>query len=75
MSAPPFANATEGDAFVANRCRCCPLYDHEVDGPCDQFTPAFFGEWPDILYRTRPTRDNPLGVECDWYQQAIEDDS
>lgn len=59
--AAPFANGTEGDMWMANRCCRCVHRDEEFDGPCVEFTPAFLGEWPEILYRADT---NILGVEC-----------
>jgi hypothetical protein len=56
----PFSNSTDGELFTANRCDRC--VHTTVDGdPCDDFTPAYLGEWPEILYRSP---DGPSGVEC-----------
>lgn len=63
MSAP-FSNGTEGDLFMSNRCQRCAHWDDDLDLSCDDFTPAFFGEWPEILYRVPRSQQNPLGVEC-----------
>jgi hypothetical protein len=60
----PFSGSTSGELFTANRCGRCAhrVADGEFAGePCDDFTPALFGEWPEILYRSDST---PVGVEC-----------
>lgn len=35
-----------------------------VGEPCQDFDPAYFGEWPEILTKVPINDDNPVGVEC-----------
>lgn len=56
----PFYDATSGEMFVAGRCDRC-VHRLGEDEPCDEFTPALVGEWPEILFRSDST---PVGVEC-----------
>lgn len=65
----PFANGTEGDMFVAHRCMRCAYWDHKVEAPCEGFTPAFFGQWPEILYRTTST---VVGVDCRNFLKVVD---
>lgn len=58
MSAP-FSNSDAGDTFVGARCARC-VHRTTEDDPCDEFTPAYFGEWPAILV----SADTPVGVDC-----------
>lgn len=65
---PPFANGTEGELFMANRCQRCVHWDHEDDVPCDDFDAAYFGEWPEIFYKADT---NILGVECRKFEAVL----
>ncbi len=62
----PFSNADCGEMFTFNRCARCRHrgWIEGPDDPCDAFTPAYLGEWPDILYPVPITEANPVGVEC-----------
>lgn len=64
----PFSNSTDGEMFTGARCRVCrhrgSEFDDAPDVPCDDFTPAYLGEWPEILYRVPRSTANPVGVEC-----------
>ena len=62
MSAP-FSNSDAGDTFVGARCARC-VHRTTEDDPCDEFTPAYFGEWPAILV----SADTPVGVDCTKFQ-------
>lgn len=59
---PPFSNSETGELFIANRChRCAHRVRDPIEAyPCADFTPAYIGQWPEILYRA----SNPAGVEC-----------
>jgi hypothetical protein len=59
----PFSNSDDGELFIGNRCNRC-AHRIELDEPCDEFTPAYLGEWPTILTRVPINDDNPIGVEC-----------
>lgn len=60
----PFSNGTDGELFTANRCDRCTRRAEIDDGPCEEFTPAYFDEMPEILFRVPRSAANPVGVEC-----------
>lgn len=63
----PFSNSTEGDMFVGARCDYCVHRTGSGD-PCAAFDPAFWGEWPDVLFRVERSPSNPLGIECSRFE-------
>lgn len=65
---PPFSTSDQGEAFIAGRCARCVHRTAEGE-PCDDFTPALVGEWPEILHRSDAT---PVGVECSKFAKPSE---
>jgi hypothetical protein len=61
----PFTDATSNEIFIENRCARCVHADINGD-PCDDFTPAFIGEWPRIIVRSR---HSPVHVDCTKYEE------
>jgi hypothetical protein len=68
----PFSGYTSCELFICNRCVACVHRTVEND-PCDEFTPAYLGEWPEMLLKDE---DSFIGVECvrfsrgNWYGSA-----
>lgn len=57
-----FSNGTEGEIWQSNWCdRCVHRWKEMDDGPCEEFTSAYFGEMPDILAFSETA---PLGIVC-----------